>query len=100
MSAKLTDEMFLLQVFYRGPWERLEGLACGIRRDGTLAFEIPAGATGWRRAAERLADYAEYRDRVWRAKYALRRRRPPARWARRAGVRYPPGHPRRQEAKQ
>lgn len=94
MTAKLTDEMFLLQVFYRGPWERLEGLACGIRRDGTLAFEIPADPSGWRKAAARLADYAEYRDRVWRAKYALRHRRPPGRWARRAGTH----HSRREEA--
>jgi hypothetical protein len=65
----------LISVFYEGPWERLAswlwavGREDKVVRDGSLR--------------DRLACRADYRDRLWCYRYALRGRDPHPRWKRR-----------------
>lgn len=77
------DTSLMLMIFYEGPWERVSNLFIGLRKDGSFRWNIPAGATGWRKAAEAVADWAETRDHIWRAKYAIRRKTPHKVWKRR-----------------
>lgn len=84
---KLTDQMFLTQIFYEGPWERLCNFCWGIRKgqgedDDSFRWIIGQHPRGWRRLMRTIATWAEYRDTLWRAKYAVRRTNPPKRWKR------------------
>lgn len=76
--SEAEDRRLLITVFYEGPWERLCNLALAIRRDNTLRREIPEDH--WR---NRIADWLDYRDKMWVNSYALRKRTPNARWKRR-----------------
>jgi hypothetical protein len=83
-KRKFTDQMFLMQIFYEGPWARLEAFFLGLYQDNRdeVRWTIPVNPKGWRKGMNRLADWAEQRDMIWRAKYAIRNRNPPERWKR------------------
>lgn len=78
------ERNFLLVVFYEGPWERLESLCMGHRRDpnAPLRWEIPEKPKGWKWVLNKIACWAEQRDAIWRAKYAIKRKVPHKRWSR------------------
>ncbi len=69
----------LIAIWYTGPWERLEALVLGVRKDGTLRWEVGSGGS----VPGRLADWLSRRDVRWRQRYADEGRNPPARWRRR-----------------
>ena len=76
------DEMFLIAIWYEGPWAKMSNGCYGLKKDGTLLWDIPANPKGLRWALARLAKWADERDRLWRAKYALKRKDPPRVWKR------------------
>jgi hypothetical protein len=76
------DRRLLITVFYESPWSRLGSFCMGVRKDCSLRWEIPDNATGWRRPLERIAMWAEKRDRAWIERYALKGVNPPKRWRR------------------
>ena len=77
------ERNFLLMVFYAGPWEHVANFVMGIRPGSDrLRWEIPARPTGLLRVADRVGRWAEQRDAIWRAKYAIRNRKPHRRWMR------------------
>lgn len=62
------DKLFLLAVFYVGPWERLERVVLGVRKKGGLRWEVGSGDT----PAGRLADWLDRRNLAWRRRHAER----------------------------
>ncbi len=81
---KFDDRMFLLAIFYQGPWDRLSNWCYGIRK-GTDKFrwDIPEHPRGVKWVLMRVGDWAEQRDRIWRAKFAVRGKDPRKIWNRR-----------------
>jgi hypothetical protein len=80
------DRNFLLMIFYSGPWERVSNFVIGVRPGSDkLRWEIPENPAGWKALASRIATWAEQRDALWRAKYAIRNRKPHRRWKRHSG---------------
>ena len=81
----LRDKMFLMQIFYEGPWARLEAFCLGLYQDNRdeVRWAISSDPRGWKKIMLKVADWAERRDTLWRAKYAIRRKNPPDRWKRR-----------------
>lgn len=81
--------IFMINVFYEGPWERLCNFCWGIKKgkgeeDDSFRWTIGRNPRGWRRLLKVIADWAEERDQIWAAKYAIRKADPPKRWKRRA----------------
>lgn len=81
------DRALLIVIFYDGPWERLSTFLLGVYRDGREEYRwiIPEHPAGWRKVLLAIATRAEQRDVIWRTKYAVRNRNPPARWKRGTG---------------
>lgn len=79
------DRNLLISVLYEGPWDHLAMFCLGIHRDNRdeVRWNIPMEPTGWRWVLGKLAEWAEKRDQIWRAKYAIKHRNPPERWKRR-----------------
>lgn len=73
----------LFTVWWRGPWERLEGWFYGIRRDGSVRWDIPADPRGWRRALGAAGDFCNRRDIAWQQRHVRRGSRPWPAWRRR-----------------
>lgn len=82
MKPSPSDQRFLIMIFYCGPWERLSTWCYGIRKDGSLRWEIPASPTGWRWVLGKLACKFEQLDALWREKHVIRRVRPRDCWRR------------------
>jgi hypothetical protein len=76
------NRRFLLVVFYEGPWDRLQAFCYGIRKDGSLRYEIPLNPRGWRRLLGEIGAWADRRDVRWREKYAVSGKMPHPRWRR------------------
>jgi hypothetical protein len=81
------DRNFLLMIFYEGPWEKLCNFCWGIRKgkdedDDSFRWVIGRNPRGWKKIMQVIANWAERRDMMWRAKYAIRRKDPPKRWKR------------------
>lgn len=81
LEEKVRRVMFTVD--WNGPWERLEGFANGIRRDGSLRWEIPADPRGWRAALGWLADWCNRRDLAWRRRFLASGDDPWSVWKRR-----------------
>jgi hypothetical protein len=81
---KFEDRMLLLTIFYQGPWDRLSNWCYGIRK-GTeeLRWDIPAEPKGIKWVLMVIGDWAEKRDKQWRAKFAVTGREPRKLWNRR-----------------
>ena len=81
------DRALLIAIFYESPWERLSTFLLGVYRDGREEYRwiIPEHPAGWWKVLLAIATRAEQRDVIWRAKYAVRNRNPPARWKRGTG---------------
>lgn len=78
------NEMFLLAIFFDGPWAKLSNWCYGIRKGGDeLSWEIPEHPRGVKWVLAKVGDWAEVRDRAWREKFATRRKEPHDRWRRR-----------------
>lgn len=56
----------LFAVDWEGPYERLEGLFLGVRRDGTLRWEVRDDPPS---LLARLADWADHKNIVWRNRH-------------------------------
>lgn len=65
----------LSTIDYCGPWERLQGFFYGVRKNGTIRWEIPENPRGWRALLGFLGDYCNRRDLRWHDRYAARRPR-------------------------
>jgi hypothetical protein len=80
------DRNLLMLVFYEGPWEKLMNFCWGIRKgDGDTEewrWVIGLRPKGWKWVLYKIANWAERRDMLWRAKYIVRRKNPPDRWKR------------------
>ena len=77
------ERRLMLIIFYEGPWAKLMNFAYGIRKDGSLRFEVPADPKGWRWIAAWLGDFFEARDYAWQDRYAQSGKIPHDRWKRR-----------------
>lgn len=82
----MTDEeakRLLFSIRWLGPWERLEEFFLGVRRDGTLRYEIPAHhIPWWLKPMSVLADYANHQDIRWRNRHIRRGTTPWRIWRR------------------
>jgi hypothetical protein len=78
------DDRLLLVVFYEGPWGRLCSLVYGIRKDGTLRYEIPENPKGWRWVLGALGDFFDRRDVAWRNRHVTNRTKPCRTWKRKS----------------
>lgn len=82
-SEDFKNRRFLFVVNYEGPWERLSAFFYGVRKDGSLRWDIPINPKGWRRLMGILGDWADRRDHDWITDQVLFRREP-QRWERRS----------------
>lgn len=73
----------MIAVFYEGPWAKLSDWCYGLKKDGTLLWDIPLHPRGLWWVLAKLGAWLDDRDRIWRAKYVALRKDPPARWKRR-----------------
>lgn len=76
------DQTFLLCVFYAGPWERLSSFFYGLRRDGTLRWELPQECRGWQVPLSWAGDFCDRKDGAWRRRHAARGTQPLKVWKR------------------
>jgi hypothetical protein len=71
LSTEEEVKRILFAVAWYGPWERLEGFFFGVRKDGTLRWDIrDDGSDSFLLALlGRLGAWASYRDCAWRHRY-------------------------------
>lgn len=72
----------LLVIFYESPWEKVSSWFLGLRKDGSLRWEIPMHPKGWRKLFGQISAILEKRDQAWINGYAASGKKPHSRWRR------------------
>ena len=79
---KNEDRRLLMAIRYEGPWAKLSNWCYGIRKDGTLLWDIPDDPRGLWWLLRGVAHWADVRDQMWRTKYITLQKDPPRIWRR------------------
>lgn len=82
-TRNIQDRRFLIAIWYEGPWAKLSNWCYGIRKEGTLLWDIPAHPKGLKWVLAKIAAWADEHDLSWREKFVVRRKNPPRIWKRR-----------------